>query len=158
MLVRCRDKRVQIYPSSESIIKTTNFSLRHFYTFYSWKMFERIFIHSLDHKLKILFLFFKMLIRCRDTRVPIYPTSARKIKSTNCSTWQHLYFLLMADGWNFYDIFLRPWTKSTFLIFKMIIRCWDARVQVKSKVSIVRPGLFYIFCLQQMVEIFVIHS
>ena len=91
------------------VIKTTNCSPVHFYTFYSWQMFDIFMLYSWESKLKtLLFLFFKMLISCRDTRVHSYSTSARTMKSTNCSAWPHLYFLLMADGWNFCDIFLRP--------------------------------------------------
>ena len=77
------------------------------YTFYSWQMFDIFLLYSEDPKLKTL-LFFKMLIRCWDTRVQNYPTSASKIKSTNCLAWPHLYFLFMADGWNFCGLFLRP--------------------------------------------------
>ena len=65
-----------------------------------------------------------MIIRCWDTRVQSYPTSASEIKSINCSAWPFLYFLFTADGWNFCDIFLSPWTKRTFLFFKILIY-WD---------------------------------
>ena len=34
-----------------------------------------------------------MIIRCRDTRVQNYPTSASKMKSINCSAWPFLYFV-----------------------------------------------------------------
>ena len=60
-------------------IKTTNCRPDHFYTFCSWRMFEFFVIHSYDPKLKSLFSFFKMLIRCWDTRVQNYPTYASKI-------------------------------------------------------------------------------
>ena len=59
-----------------------------------------------------------MDIRCWDTRVQSYPTSASKIESANCSDWPLLYFLFMAGGWNFYGTFRRPYTKSTFLFLK----------------------------------------
>ena len=67
---------------------------------------------------KSTFLIFKMMIRCWDIRVKSYPTSAGKIKRTNCSAWALLYFMFMADGWNLCDKFLSPWTKSTFYFFQ----------------------------------------
>ena len=82
----------------------------------------------LGPKSKHTFLFFKMLIRCWDTRVQSYPSSASKIKSTNCLAWPHLYFLFMADGWNFCDTLLSPWNKNTLLFFKILIRYWDTGV------------------------------
>ena len=88
-------------------IKTTNCRPGHFYTFYSWQIFEIFVIHSQKPKLKtILFLFFKMLYTCWYTRVQSYPNSASKIKSTNCLAWPHLYFLFMADRWNFCGKFI----------------------------------------------------
>ena len=39
--------------------------------------------------------------------------------------WSHLYFLFMADGWNFCDIFLKPQTKSPFLFFKILSGSWE---------------------------------
>ena len=70
-----------------------------------------------------------MIIRCWDTRVQSYPISASKIKSINCSAWPFLYFLFTADDWNFCDTFLSPWTKSTFLFVKILIRYWGTGVQ-----------------------------
>ena len=70
-----------------------------------------------------------MLIRCRDTRVQNYPTTASKMKCINCSAWPFLYFLFTADGWNFCDTFLSPWAKNTFLFFKILIRYWDTGFQ-----------------------------
>ena len=70
-----------------------------------------------------------MIIRCWDTRAQSYPTSASKIKSINCSAWPFQYFLFTANGWNFCDTFLIPWTKRTFLFFKILIRYWDKGVQ-----------------------------
>ena len=76
------------------------------------------------------FFIFKMIINCWDTRIQSYPTSASKIKSIKSSAWPYLYFLFTADGWNFGDTFLSPWTKSTFfLFFKILIRYWDTGVQ-----------------------------
>ena len=75
-----------------------------------------------------------------------------------------LYFLIMADVWNFCDTFLRPYPKNNFYYFS---KCWfiaeikglkiTPLVQVKSKVPILWPGHVYTFCLWQMVEIFVVH-
>ena len=70
-----------------------------------------------------------MIIRCWDTKVQSYLTSASKIRSINCSAWPFLYFMFTADGWNFCDTVLSPWTKSTFLFFKILIRCWVTMVQ-----------------------------
>ena len=70
-----------------------------------------------------------MIIRCWDTRVQNYPTIASKLKSINCSAWPFLYFLFTADGCNFCDTFLSPWTKNTSLFFKILIRYWDTGVQ-----------------------------
>ena len=47
-----------------------------FHTFCLRQMIEISVVYSKDPKLKTLFLFFKMLIRCRYTRVQSYPTSA----------------------------------------------------------------------------------
>ena len=82
------------------------------------------FLFMEEPKLKAL-LIFKMMICCWDTRVQSYPTSASKVKSTNCSACPLLYFLFMADRWNLCGTFLRPYTKSTFLFFKILIRYWD---------------------------------
>ena len=72
----------------------TNCRPGHFYTFCSRKMFEIFMIHSWERKLKTL-LFFKILIRCWDSRVQNYPTSARKIKKYQLSAWSLLYFLFI---------------------------------------------------------------
>ena len=81
------------------------------------------------------------------------------------SAWPLLYFIIMADVWNFCDTFLRPKTKNTFFYFS---KCrFVAEIQgfkftpilhVKSEVPIVRPSRIYTFCLWQMVDIFVIYS
>ena len=81
------------------------------------------------------------------------------------SAWPLLYFVLMADIWNFCDTFLGPKSKSTFFCFS---KCWFVAeiqgfkvtllVQVKSKVPIVWRGHISTFCLMQMVEIFVEYS
>ena len=147
--------------------KTTNCRPGHFYTFYSWQKFDIFCYIPKRPKLKTLFLFFKMLIYCWGTRVESYPTSASKIKSTNCLAWPHQYFLFMADGWNFCGVFLRPKTKNTFfLFFKMLVHCRDKRVKIypsceskiKSSLPIIWPGHIYTFCLWQTVEIFVVYS
>ena len=71
-----------------------------------------------------------MIIHWWETRIQIYPTSASKIKSINCSAWPFLYFLSKADDWNFCYTFLSPWNKSVFfLFFKILIRYWDTGVQ-----------------------------
>ena len=88
-------------------IKTTNCRPGHFYTFYSWQILEIFVINSSDPNLNV-FLFLKMLIRCWDTRVQSYSSSASEIKSIYCLAWPHLHFLFVADGWNFCDIFLKP--------------------------------------------------
>ena len=75
------------------------------------------------------FFISKMMIRCWDTRIQSYPTSASKIKNTKCSAWLLLYFLFTADGWNFCGIFLSPWTKIASS-FKISIRCWNIRDQI----------------------------
>ena len=75
-----------------------------------------------------------------------------------------LYFLFMEDVWNFYDTFLTTYTYFFFLIFKMVIRFWDIRVQIYPtsahtiKTTNCRPGHLYTLCLWQMVEIFMVHS
>ena len=87
--------------------------------------------------------FFKMFILCRDTRVQIYPTSARTIKSTNCSAWPLLYFLIMADFLNFYDTFQHPKLKRLFYFSKFwfVAEIQGFKItplrQVKSRVPIV---------------------
>ena len=71
-----------------------------------------------------------MIIRWWDTRIQNYPTTASKMKSINCSAWPFLYFLFTADGWNFCDTSLSPWTKNTFLFFKILICYWDTGIQI----------------------------
>ena len=93
-------------------------------------MVEIFVIHSLSPWTKNTFLFFKMFIRCWDTRVQNYPTTANKMKSINCSARPFLYFLFTADIWNFCDTFLSPWTKYTFLFFKIFIRYSHTGVQI----------------------------
>ena len=48
------------------------------------------------------------------------------------SVWPLLYFLSMADVWNFVIHSYDPKLKSLFSFFKILIRCWDTRVQIYS--------------------------
>ena len=49
------------------------------------------------------------------------------------SAWPLLYFLFMADVCNVFDTFIRPNTNNAFFYFsKILIRCWDTRVQIYS--------------------------
>ena len=66
----------------------------------------------------------------------VNPASASKIKSTNCLAWPHLYFLFTADGWNFCGTFLGPYTKNTFLFFKILSSSWENRKEHPKNVII----------------------
>ena len=61
----------------------------------------------LDPKVKALFLFFKSSFVAEIQGSKITPLLHVKSKVPICSPWPLLYFLFMADGWNFCGIFLR---------------------------------------------------